>query len=607
MPQPLSVHLLYPKTNTFGLLEDVVVMERVLKKVAERSDVVIQKPKRLDPREGFSPCDLQIHLETPVYGAIPWSPVNWMWVNPEQWTAAYDGYLHAFDAFLFRDPDAAERFRVQWPSVAEKVRVVPWCSSWSLAPASPLVEMADAFVCLVAGSLPKGRYVSKVIRAWRSTDPPLTLYTTREDIEAEWKETLASVGENGVRIVRKELTLEEQRDLLQRHRGHLVVSQAESFGYAAAHSETVGGFTILNRLPTFVAQYEGGDAGAAATATAGVAWLSNRYEAHSSGTPLASPVEGLREELDQAFLRFRETPAAVYAEARRQRAQTRQREAEAGWVDGVRQAVEIRKERRPAKGIYHLPPILEVRDCPPISVITPTFQRKRLMEIAFHNLLSTDYPRAKMEWIVVEDNDKTPHMMARRLSEFQATVPELTIRYITLEGRRSIGEKRNKGVELASHDIVLFMDDDDHYPPTSFRRRVAWLTKGRVADASPRAAVCTTIALYDLKRGISAVNVPPLDIPFAQRVSEATLTFYKSFWQERPFPEVSLSEGEAWLEGRTSEVLELPPQQLIVAFSHGANQSSRRLPPSDQPPSCFWGFPKEYLVFVHGLVGVDIA
>jgi cellulose synthase/poly-beta-1,6-N-acetylglucosamine synthase-like glycosyltransferase len=276
-------------------------------------------------------------------------------------------------------------------------------------------------------------------------------------------------------------------------------------------------------------------------------------------------------------------------------------------LDLVRQAVEIRKRRRPSKGIHHLPPILEVSDCPPITVITPTFQRKRLMEIAFHNLLSTDYPRAKMEWIVVEDNDKTPHMMSRRLSEFQATVPELTIRYITLEGRRSIGDKRNKGVELASHDIVLFMDDDDHYPPTSFRRRVAWLTKGKVAGGSPQVAVCTTIALYDLKRGISAVNVPPFDIPFSQRVSEATLTFYKSFWQERPFPEVSLSEGEAWLEGRTSEVLELPPQQIIVAFSHGANQSSRRLPPSDQPPSCFWGFPKEYLVFVHGLVGVDIA
>ena len=45
---------------------------------------------------------------------------------------------------------------------------------------------------------------------------------------------------------------------------------------------------------------------------------------------------------------------------------------------------------------------------------------------------------------------------------------------------------------------------------------------------------------------------------------------------------------------------------IIVAFSHGNNQSSRRIPPSDQPPSCFWGFPKEYLIFVHGLIGIQI-
>jgi hypothetical protein len=46
--------------------------------------------------------------------------------------------------------------------------------------------------------------------------------------------------------------------------------------------------------------------------------------------------------------------------------------------------------------------------------------------------------------------------------------------------------------------------------------------------------------------------------------------------------------------------------QIIVAFSHGTNQSSRRIPPTDQKPACFWGFPKEYLVFVHGLAGVQI-
>ena len=276
-----------------------------------------------------------------------------------------------------------------------------------------------------------------------------------------------------------------------------------------------------------------------------------------------------------------------------------------GW-ESILSPLECCLALRPKKGLRHLPPILERNDCPFISIITPTFQRKKLIEIAFHNLLSTDYPQRLIEWIVVEDNDKSPHVMAKPLADFQLKATKLKIKYIPLEGKRSIGEKRNIGIDAASHDIILFMDDDDHYPPTSFRRRVAWLTKGAVNQQSPKIACCTTIALYDLKKGTSAVNVPPLDLPLSQRISEATLTFYRSAWKERPFPEVSMAEGESWIKGREKEVLELPPQQMIVAFTHGQNQSGRRLPPQDQPPSCFWGFPKEYLVFIHGLVDVVV-
>lgn len=290
-----------------------------------------------------------------------------------------------------------------------------------------------------------------------------------------------------------------------------------------------------------------------------------------------------------------------------------------GWIDTVKtlaslgqndveEVAELLRARKPTRGVRHLPPVLEKKDCPPLSIITPTFQRKKLMEIAFHNLLMTDYPLEKVEWVVVEDNDRSPHGMKRPLEEFQAKVPSLRIRYIPLEGRRSIGEKRNVGITAASHEWILFMDDDDHYPATSFRRRMAWLLRGTTpGQAVYRISACTTIALYDLQRGVSAVNVPPPTLPLSQRVSEATLGFHRSVWEERPFPDVSVSEAEGWLQGRETEVIEIPPQQIIVAFTHGGNQSSRRLPPTDQPPSCFWGFPREYLVFIHGLVGVDLV
>jgi hypothetical protein len=50
------------------------------------------------------------------------------------------------------------------------------------------------------------------------------------------------------------------------------------------------------------------------------------------------------------------------------------------------------------------------------------------------------------------------------------------------------------------------------------------------------------------------------------------------------------------------------PQQIIVAFSHGTNTSSRRIPSgAEVKPGCFWGFPKEFLIFIHGLAGVNIV
>lgn len=386
--------------------------ENLLKQATHRKNMILCKPKAFGIRDLYMDGDLQIHLGLPVYGAIPWSYVNWLWLGSQEWCEAWDGYFASFDVIWFEEGTKGE-------------------------------AMAEAFR----------------IRCR----------------EKGW-------DEENIRILRED-----------------------------------------------------------------------------------SIMEGMEEMLEQL------------------------------------------RVRKPARGLRHLPPVLDRGECPPLSIITPTFQRKKLMEIAYHNLLSTDYPLDKIEWIVVEDNHQSPHVMKESLAIFQQKVPNLRIRYIPLEGRRSIGEKRNIGVGVATSEWILFMDDDDHYPPTSFRRRIAWLMKGSMGGRSARVACCTAIALYDLKRGVSAVNVPPLTLPLSQRISEATLTFHRSVWEERPFPEVSVAEGEAWLEGREAIVLELPPQQIIVAFTHGGNQSSRRLPPIDQPPSCFWNFPKEYLTFIHGLVGVDVS
>jgi hypothetical protein len=306
---------------------------------------------------------------------------------------------------------------------------------------------------------------------------------------------------------------------------------------------------------------------------------------------------------------FRKTDFEENCKARQALANGRASRTYAAFTPILKKLYAVVKERCPDREQFNCPPILYPEDCPAISVITPTYsKRHRLFDIAFHNMLLTDYPKDKIEWIIVEDSEEDTNYITEKIVSFQIEVPNIKIKYIPIKGNMSIGNKRNIGIEHSSNDIILLMDDDDHYPQTSFRRRVAWLTKGIKKDVVGGANIvcCTTLALYDLKTGVSAVNVPPYDIPFSQRISEATLTFRKSAWIERPFADVSISEGEGWIVGRESQVIEIPSQQIIVAFSHGENKSSRYIPTTNHTPSCFWGFPREYLHFIHGLVGVTL-
>ena len=247
---------------------------------------------------------------------------------------------------------------------------------------------------------------------------------------------------------------------------------------------------------------------------------------------------------------------------------------------------------------YPMPPVISYDACPPISIITLVHNRPKFIENACLNLLSTDYPKEKIEWVIVDDSDadKSP---SNRIIQFQEKFPG-TVTYIPLNKPAPIGSKRNLAVDRSKNAIILMMDDDDHYPVTSFRRRVAYLVKGHRYEC----AVCTTIAMYDLQTGISAVNCPPFNLSLGQRCSEATLTFTKDFWKTRYFDAVSIAEGEEFIKGREEQVVEMPPQQIIVALSHGTNTSRRKTPEGN--PGCFWGFPRELLDFLHGLIGVKV-
>jgi hypothetical protein len=371
--------------------------------------------------------------------------------------------------------------------------------------------------------------------------------------------------------------------------GHIIVSEAEGFSHVAAEARACGALQFATRLPAIIENTVRDDSiiycGAAAASA-----VEGRYMTVDVSTiERASWIEA--QEALRQWTEAKRTKAAVPIK-------------QGSWDITIKEWKAL-SEARTGGSARHVPPVIAPEDCPPISIVTPTYNRRKLIDVAFHNLLWSDYPIDKIQWIVVEDSDDNAAAASDKIVQFADKAKGLDLTYIPLTGRKTVGEKRNIGCEAAKHDIIVFMDDDDHYPPTSLRRRVSWLLKSLDGRPEPQVVGCTTIALYDLLKGTSAVNVPPWTLRLGQRISEATLAFRKTFWLERPFPSVSVAEGDEWLKGHEIDFVELPPQQIIVAFTHGTNSCSRRVPDSAKP-NCFWGFGADYLRFIHGLAGINV-
>jgi hypothetical protein len=93
------------------------------------------------------------------------------------------------------------------------------------------------------------------------------------------------------------------------------------------------------------------------------------------------------------------------------------------------------------------------------------------------------------------------------------------------------------------------------------------------------------------------MNVPPHVLGMADRVSEATMAFTRTFWEDRKFPDQQIAEGGAFIRGREQMCREISPQDVIVSLVHKKNTSSRK-PPQMETNGCHYGFADELFTLV---------
>ena len=106
------------------------------------------------------------------------------------------------------------------------------------------------------------------------------------------------------------------------------------------------------------------------------------------------------------------------------------------------------------------------KELPFVSVCTPTFNRRPFINSMIKCFNHQLYPKNKMEWIIIDDGTDP-------IEDLVADHPN--VKYYNFSEKMSLGRKRNIMHEKSKGDIIVYMDDDDYYPPERVSHAVEML------------------------------------------------------------------------------------------------------------------------------------
>ena len=218
---------------------------------------------------------------------------------------------------------------------------------------------------------------------------------------------------------------------------------------------------------------------------------------------------------------------------------------------------------------------LELDELPKVSIVTLVHNRKHMFKLATYNFNTIDYPKDKLEWVIYDTSNENENV--RGFLPKDDKMKELNIKYIHQnEGKyESIGVSRNRSVSYCSNEIVLFMDDDDYYPPESVKHRVSMLK-----FYNKKIVGCTILGTFNINKFISYIYTEPFLSSYHRRISPSTLCFYKDIITDTcRFSDESIYECEKLIKNiDMNEFKEINWEGVIVSIAHKNNLTDRKTP-----------------------------
>ena len=197
---------------------------------------------------------------------------------------------------------------------------------------------------------------------------------------------------------------------------------------------------------------------------------------------------------------------------------------------------------------------------PFVSVCTPTFNRRPFISSLISCFNNQVYPKDRMEWIIVDDGTD-------KIKDLVEDIPQ--VKYIELANKITLGKKRNLMHEHCNGDIIVYMDDDDYYPPTRVSHAVEKLLE------NPKALAAGASEMYIYFKHIGEMwQFGPYG---PNHATAGTFAFKKELLQTTRYNDSkSLAEEKEFLQGYTVPFVQLDPKHVILVFSHIHNTFDKK-------------------------------
>jgi glycosyltransferase involved in cell wall biosynthesis len=197
---------------------------------------------------------------------------------------------------------------------------------------------------------------------------------------------------------------------------------------------------------------------------------------------------------------------------------------------------------------------------PLVTICTPTFNRRPFIPSMIKCFEIQNYPKDKIEWIIIDDGTD-------KIGDLVTHIPQ--VKYLGYEEKMTLGKKRNIGNQNAKGDIIIYMDDDDYYPPDRISHAVETLNK------NPKALCAGSSAMFIYFKHINKMyRFGPYSPTHA---TAATFAFRKELLNKTSFNEKSsVAEEKHFLKDYTIPFVQLDPKKSILVFSHSHNSFDKK-------------------------------